>query len=152
MFRTDGTLSFFGNSSEIRCSHEASYLASAFWYGCWEIHKCSEKWIQQVFNIMQFVNKRWEHVTRAGGDLWQIQLPKGTRTIDFGVWTNTEWSLSGYKLYHCRQSFVRQYFLQCGSQCATEVRIFSVRISLVFFSSTRWKVRQSSSKWWLKFR
>lgn len=39
MLKTDGALSFFGNLSEIRRSLEASYLAIAFWYGCWKIHK-----------------------------------------------------------------------------------------------------------------
>lgn len=57
------------------------------------------------------MNKRWEHVTRAGGDLCQIHLPMGRRTIVFGVWTNTERSWNGYKLYHCRERFIRQYFL-----------------------------------------
>lgn len=50
-----------------------SVFSGAFCHGCREIHKGSEKWIQQVFDIIQFVNKkRWEHAARAGGDTWQM--------------------------------------------------------------------------------
>lgn len=88
MLRTDGALPFFGNLSEIRGSHEAAYLASAFWYGCWEIHKGSEKWIQQVFIIKQIVNKDekiLQEQEETFGKCQRIQPPMGMWTIHFSV-------------------------------------------------------------------
>lgn len=52
---------------------QGSVFSGAFCHGCREIHKGSEKWIQQVFDIIPFVNKkRGEHAARAGGDPWQM--------------------------------------------------------------------------------